>query len=280
VTLHPHTRPIVGPSVFAHSDKTIFLSRIAAVIGGQFLRALGAIGRVAVAIVLVVVIFIAAVAFSRLSSPLSDSSSSSTSSNSGLYSTTSSTTSQLGLQLRESINSSSISAGQNLSVSLSLSNALPTVNAVPTSNTWPFQGVAVDLWGACVTEYPVEVVVISGNYTAQEVSSFANSTFAYTCAGSVQVSRVIFQPNSNEAKVTGTGPAPGLNQTLGPFRLAFNFTTSGYWDLQSLSKQQNLPLLGPGGTPPTPISFVPGTYTVAVADEWAQMQILHFYVTA
>lgn len=179
-----------------------------------------------------------------------------------------------------SINSSSIKADRNETVSLSLSNTLPTINSVSPSNTWPFQGVAVDLWGPCVVGYPVEVVVLSGNYTAQELPSVANSTFAYTCAGFVQVNHVIFEPNSNEANITGTGPAPGLNQTLGPFHLALNFTTGGYWDLKSLSKQQNPALLGPGGTAPTAIPFVPGTYTVAVADEWGQMQVVHFTVTA
>ncbi len=237
--------------------------------------------RIAIVITVVVVILIAAVAFSRLSSTTGSSSSTYISSNSELYSTSSSTTSQLGLQLIASINSSSITVGKNLSVSISLLNTLPTVNAVPASNTWAFQGVAVNLWGVCFGEYPVEVAVLKGNYTAQELPSVANSTFAYTCAAFIQLNQVIFHPSSEEANVTGVGPGPGVDQTLGPFHLALNFTTSGYWDLQSLSEQQNLPLLSPGGALNlTSTKFVPGTYTVAVADEWGQMQILHFTVTA
>jgi hypothetical protein len=244
------------------------------------LRTPGGIGALVSVIAAIAVILIAALAFSATSLHSSNSSSVSMSSSLELYSTTSSTASQQGLQLVASINSSSIVAGQNLSISISLSNTLPSINSIPTSNTWLFQAVAVNLWGNCVGEYPVEVAVLSGNYTAQELPSIANSTFAYTCAGFVPIDHVVFQPNSNEASVSGTGPEPEDNQTLGPFHLALNFTTSGYWDLQSLSKQQNLPILGLGGRPPTPIAFLPGTYTVGVADEWGQMQILHFTVTA
>ena len=249
----------------------------------------GAVRPVIVGAVLLVIILIAAVALSRsdslnsstgTSSAASSAISSASTLSSSATSSAASSTAQLGLQLRESINSSSIAEGQNLSVSISLTNTLPTINDIPTSNDWSFHGVAGEVWGACVGEYPLEVVILSGNYTAQELPSIANSTFAYTCAGFVPIDHVVFQPNSSEASVSGTGSEPEDNQTLGPFNLALNFTTSGYWNLQSLSKQTNPPLLGPGTTLNlASIKFVPGTYTVAVADEWGQTAIQHFTVT-
>jgi hypothetical protein len=252
------------------------------------LDARGAVRPVIVGAVLLVIILIAAVALSRPDSNSSTGTSSAASSaissantqSSAATSSTASSTAQLGIQLNESINSSSIAEGQSLSVSISLTNALPTINDIPTSNDWSFHGVSGEVWGACIGEYPLEVAILSGNYTAQELPSVANTTFEYTCAGYIQVSQVTFQPRSDEANITGTGPGPGLNQTLGPFDLALNFTTSGYWDLKSLSKQTNPPLLGPGTTLNlASIKFVPGTYTVAVADEWGQTAIQHFTVT-
>lgn len=99
----------------------------------------------------------------------------------------------------------------------------------------------------------------------------------------VNVDHVIFQPASDRANLTGIYDVFNSNQTLGPFRLAQNFTIGGYWNLRSLAGELNIPIIGDNGNPNTPpdsARFTPGTYTVAVADEWGQSVVMHFTVFA
>ena len=186
-----------------------------------------------------------------------------------------------GIGLSASISATSIPVGQNISATMSIFNTLPTVNDVPTSSDWPFQGVNVAMWGGCIIGYPVQVAVLSGNYTAQELPSVANTTLQYVCFGEVSIDHVILQPNSDQATLTGIGPAPNLNQTLGPISQALTFSTAGYWNLTTLSQERdiNIPIIGHYGNPVPATAFVPGTYTVAVEDEWGQALVLHFVVT-
>jgi len=91
---------------------------------------------------------------------------------------------------------------------------------------------------------------------------------------------------SDQVNLTGTycappGPPAGCaNGTDGPYFLSLNFTTGGYYDLGNLSQQAFEPVITqPSRSPVTSISFTPGIYTLAVADEWGGYNILHFEVT-
>ncbi len=185
-----------------------------------------------------------------------------------------------GIELAASISATRILVGQNISVTMSISNALPAVNNVSTSNDWQFQGVRVALWGGCNIEYPIEVAILRGNYTVQGVQSVANTTLQYVCFGEVNINRVIFQPNSDQANLTGIGPAPRVNQTLGPYSQTLSFSAGGSWNLTGLAQQQaiSIPIMGSSSDPVQFTPFVPGVYTVAVEDEWGQVLILHFSV--
>lgn len=194
---------------------------------------------------------------------------------------TSSVLSDNGIQLAASINATTITVGQRLNIAVSILNTLSKINAIRPSNGWPFQGVPIALWPACYFGLPAEVAVLEGNLTLKDLQTVANTTFNYGCMEGVTIDHVIFQPESNQANLTGVYSWGG-NQTLGPFRLAFNFTTAGSWNLLNLSKALNIPILGESqrpGTPPPDIPFTPGEYTVAVADEWGQAVILHVTVT-
>jgi hypothetical protein len=195
---------------------------------------------------------------------------------------TSSSMSTKGIELTTSINATGISSGKGLAVTLSISNALPTVNNVSTSNDWLFQGVPVALWPVCYFSMPAEVAVLDGNYSADELPLLASAEFQYQCAEGGRISRVIFQPNSDEANLTGNICTGGCyTGPLGPYKLSLNFTTHGYWDVQYLANSLNAPIIGePYTAPPSSLPFVPGVYTVAVADEWGQVDVLHFQVVA
>jgi hypothetical protein len=170
-----------------------------------------------------------------------------------------------------------------LKVALSISNTLPTVNDVSASNGWLFQGVPVALWPVCYGSMPAEVAVLEGNYTAGELPLLAGAEFSYQCAEGGNADHVIFQPNSDQVSLTGVMCSLSCdNDTLGPYRLSLNFTTDGYWDVQYLANSGNVPIIGePPGPPssqPYSLPFVPGVYTVAVGDEWGQVDVLHFQV--
>jgi hypothetical protein len=186
-----------------------------------------------------------------------------------------------GIQLNASISATSLPLGENLTVSMTLLNTLSIVNNVSTAGNWTFQGVHVALWGGCVIDYPLEVLVVRGDYSVQNISQIANTTLPYTCYGADVVDHVIFQPNSDEANLTGT--LIGSNFTSGPLSQSLSFSTAGYWDFETSPSpgQQISPpnvIAANNTVPATP--FAPGTYTVAVEDEWGQALTLHFDVTS
>jgi hypothetical protein len=189
-------------------------------------------------------------------------------------------TSVNGLRLTASSNASELAVGQHLNVSLSIVNTLPKINIVKPSNEWLMHGVPVALWPPCYFGLPAEAAVLQGYYSSQAIQSAANVTFNYICMEGVNVDHVIFQPNSDQVNLTGLYDVTGANQSLGPFHMSLSFTTGGYWNLQNLSKELNIPILGEQYPPRPPafIPFVPGEYTIAVGDEWGQLVTLHFEV--
>jgi hypothetical protein len=175
-----------------------------------------------------------------------------------------------------------IAVGQSLDVSLSIVNTLPEVNVLKPSNDWLLHGVPIALWPPCFPGLPAEAAVLQGNYDAQDIQSAANVTFSYVCMEGVSVDHVIFQPNSDQVNLTGLYDVTQTNQTLGPFHMSLSFTTGGSWNLQNLSSELNIPILGEQypSRPPAYIPFTPGEYTIAVADEWGQVAIVHLTVVS
>jgi hypothetical protein len=200
------------------------------------------------------------------------------------------------LQLTSSVSSAEIEAGQTLDISVSLFNTLPTVNSVPTSNLTAFQGFPIALWPTCFGSPPVQSVVLSGNYSLDELRADANATGSspsVTCAQyGMIINSLVFQPSSDRAILSGvfvTAVGAGSNATRGPYSLTSNFTVDGYWSYPfTHSENQELltpvdggpgmgfvyPEVGPSAAHP----FVAGTYTLVMEDEWGQVELLHFTV--
>ena len=205
--------------------------------------------------------------------------------NSAANGVSASTVASDGLKLSTAINATELKAGQRLGVSISLFNTLPEVNSVNTSVNWPFNGVAVQLWPYCYG-VPARIAILQGNYSIQELPAVTNVTFQFVCSGGpAYINSAVFQPMSDQVNLTGTycappGPPVGCaNGTDGPYFLSLNFTTSGYYDLGNLSQQVFEPVITQPSRSPVPsISFTPGVYTVAVADEWGEAVVLHFTV--
>lgn len=185
-----------------------------------------------------------------------------------------------GIQLTVSSNASELAVGQSLSVKLSITNTLSMVNTVKPANEWLMHGVPVALWPPCYFGLPAQVAVLQGSYDAQDIHAVTDVSFNYMCMEAVGIDHIVFQPNSDQVNLTGLYSVNQENQTLGPFHLSLSFTTGGYWNLQTLSGELNIPILGQGYPSDNPAytPFTPGEYTIAAADEWGQLSILHLNV--
>ena len=210
-------------------------------------------------------------------------------------------TSSNGLQLSISLNASYFSVGQRIQVNASLFNTLSGINNIQTADEWLFRGIPMALWPDCYyTNFhapanyttAAEAVVLPGYYTMANISATADVYIHRTaCHEAMFVEEAAFQPGSAVANLTGLGGIDGkTNVTAGPYQIVNSFVTNGYWDLSSNS-QRDFPLTNSTGQPPflnyagqlsgpapTATAFVPGVYTVAVADEWGIAVVLHFEV--
>jgi len=202
--------------------------------------------------------------------------------------TNNSTTGSNGIELSMSINATQLSVGQSFWANVSLYNTLPQVNSIPANDDWALQGIPISFWPDCLTNYdsPVgaaQAVVLQGYYTMANISSVANSTVfgGDRCHEPNPIFHVIFQPSSSQVDLVSGCCVLGSvkeNQTSGPYSLSTSFTTNGYWDLSANTNLLETPEVN-GSPSPVPTAFVPGVYTIAVADAWGQAVILHFEVT-
>jgi hypothetical protein len=206
-----------------------------------------------------------------------------------------------GLRLSTSINATNIAVGQSLNISISLFNTLGTSKSFQLGNMGSggnrtFYGVPVVTWPECSLapnqirlgyQFPIEALVLKGNYTVQQLSSLTNTSLpAIPCTANdgVIVPTYTFEPESNVINITYLGSGGGHG---GPFsvRAATNFTLEGYWNLTSLEEQANgsyisEPALCQLCKVPSFMPFVPGVYTIGVSDEWGQFDVIHFQVSA
>jgi len=106
------------------------------------------------------------------------------------------------------------------------------------------------------TDSPIAFAVVQGFYTPLNIS-YARIQYGMGCTtvmGGVRF--YLFQPVSNVVSVFGScSPNPCFTKPMISSR-----SLNGYW-----SGNQYL-------------SFTPGVYTVAVADEWGDFEVAHFTV--
>jgi len=161
------------------------------------------------------------------------------------------------------------------------------------------------MWGACNGLEPIEFMVVRGNSSVEQLSSASANSSVYEaaryplgCAEGGSANYLEFQPNSSVANATGTFCAGACSPDSHLWNLTSIFNVSGYWaypinsseaedvstppDPECLSSgipdciTFNYPEVGPFAQH----AFIPGVYTLAVADEWGQTVVLHFTVTA
>jgi rhodanese-related sulfurtransferase len=171
--------------------------------------------------------------------------------------TTTSAQSENGLQLRVSVNASSLTSGKALQITLSEYNTLSTTNNVSAEKNWGIDGLTT---GACpnTSVLPFGVAVFNGQYTAQNISQATPlDIFApVACPQYIRlITSYIFLPHSINAAVMPGGDVSS------PTPMSANITVDGTY------KQ---------GTQLTPL--VPGVYTIVAGDEWGMLEFIYINV--
>ena len=216
-----------------------------------------------------------------------------------------------GLQLLVGVNSTDLSVGQELHISVELRNNNDSERQVSPvgipanasdlasfEDTWRFHGWPIAVWPGCTLQLPLQFIVIQGNYTSDTLSQAVNASLVHpgpvgaACIETENVTGLVFQPSSDLVNMSSIYVAANDVRTYTEastiYRMESNFTVSGYWDEGSLNTLDlfSTPVGTTGATFGTPevaplgqTQFVVGVYTLAVSDEWGQLAILHFTVS-
>lgn len=188
-----------------------------------------------------------------------------------------------GMSLTLSTNATVIHLGDRLAITANLHNDLNQTNEISVGYHWPFLGILMfnQNWPPCGIFSPLELVVLKGNYSTSEIVGMGpGSSPSYLCMEDTEYFSFSFAPSSSQSLVTGRYSESTSNETIGPYNTSLTVATNGYWILNG--SQPTYPTsysgLGNYNFLPAPQSFAPGIYTVAVADEWGQLAIMHLTV--
>lgn len=186
-----------------------------------------------------------------------------TSSSTADTSSSTATGSANGLQLRLSLNATSLAEGGALGISVSEFNTQTTANNVTKARDWAVTGLSL---GPCATEgysiYPFGVAVYKGAYTGSNLSGASPLDIYPTVACPMflrLVTGYLFQPLNDSAVIL---PSNGASPTPMRATLAVNGTYAV--DHAALES--------------SPQPLAPGVYTVAGGDEWGALVTLRFTV--
>lgn len=173
-----------------------------------------------------------------------------------------------GLSLRLGINSTILTTGQNLSVSISDYNSEDTANNMSVASDWPIANLTLYTCGTI--GLPIGVDVLSGNYDKGNLSSGMTLQIVEggiaSCPDAGSFNSYLFEPHNDRATFSGN-----CNAGCGvPFYTSETIAISGYWT--------GGVLLPDSITPTVLHPLPPGEYTVVGGDEWGNEVILHFVV--
>ena len=164
-----------------------------------------------------------------------------------------------GLELSLTLNSSSISTGEEITATAVDVNTMTTADNLSAAKDWPVGNLAVGPCGQLNS--PVGIAVLSGYYNAANVSSGKAlqiyNPAVYACPAILSgIDGYLFQPSSDDATVYGScGQAACFNETA-----SATISVGGFWT----------------AGPSTFTSFPSGVYTVVAGDEWGGVAVLHF----
>jgi hypothetical protein len=177
------------------------------------------------------------------------------------------TSSQNGLELQSTLNTTYLHSGKSILITVNELNTLQRTLNISKESNWAISGLTLSPCGTFPLPFGIEV--FHGFYTQQNISAgsglglFAPGT--YGCPGILAVSHYVFQPAGSNVSIFAQGPNgtsslccyahPGE-----PAPAADSLPISGYYSSGNFH------------------SFETGAYTVAAGDEWGELVLLHFVV--
>ncbi len=170
-----------------------------------------------------------------------------------------------GLTLTLSLNTTSLSSGQEVSVVVDEANQDNHPVEVAVASRWALPGLSLSPCGPGGLPFGIEIV--SGYYTKSNVSGAQPLTVnepgaIFSCPAIYILTSYIFEPASDSAAVYGScSPNPCFT-----FPMTWARAVGGYWTGQ------------PSGASFS--EFPQGEYTVVAGDEWGAVTVLHFVVTS
>ena len=188
-----------------------------------------------------------------------------------------------GLSLRISVNGTTINEGEKLAITATIFNTLHSYSTVLPKDSWPFRGLLMfsGNWPPCEYHSPFEIVVLKGNYSGEQVRALdPGSVPEGTCKESWTIENLNFTANSDMVLVVARSislPGYGI-RTSGPVSVSITLTTNGYWVVSGLLSYPTSYGGGEYSYLPAPHPFTKGAYTIAVGDEWGQVDVVHLTV--
>lgn len=212
----------------------------------------------------------------------------------------SSSSSAQGVVLDVRVNSTTLSPGQELGISVDLINNLTSANSITLASninaSTYLTAFPIAMWAPCLSPELAYFMVVRGDYNLTQLLALsANSASpSILCMEGGTVESITFEPRSDVANLSGDFCTAncfpyGLNST----RLYSNFTINGYWayplnnseagdiltpPLNSTCTPNCLTFNYPEVGPKAQSLFGVGKYTLVVDDVFGQSVLLHFVV--
>jgi hypothetical protein len=190
------------------------------------------------------------------------------------------TSSTLGLEFTLSINSTVFQSGRAVNITASIFNIRASQNNVTDISDWALP--VLQDFSTQPAQCPsyVSFQIFQGYYTESNISSAKSPLqlspvgLAPACVNLAGAGYFLFQLSSNHASILVSKPPPTFT-TLPMWTsrvIAGNFSTKCCANVSSIT---SIPV-SPSSAPP----FHPGTYTIVAGDEWGDVALLYFVVTA
>jgi hypothetical protein len=172
----------------------------------------------------------------------------------------------LGTRLDLSVVSTSIKAGDDITITIGEHNTRSVENQIVTASNWKIRGLSL---GPCNFDAPIGLAIMPGYYTKNSIVAGAHLALwhpgMYFCQADVEVNSYIFDPASSFATiVTYQGP----NTTFKP-QTENRVHYSGSWTEGTKPFQEDASFQ----------PFLRGMYTLVGGDEWGNLLVLNFIVS-
>jgi hypothetical protein len=183
-----------------------------------------------------------------------------------------------GIILVASVNHTRLITGEKVAITAILFNTSDQKNNISVSYNFPFYGLGMwnENWPACWGS-PFELIVLKGNFSSAALRAMGpGGVPGVTCYGGKGFTHFVFDPDGEYLnQYAGTD----LLSYSGPVTASVTVTTNGYWDNGSRPTYPSSYCTTSGcGFLAAAHSFMLGVYTVAVADEWGQIDVVHIAV--